>query len=82
VFTELLLSIRQVVDGASRRTGLIDANEFNNASSDRLLGFPDVAKNCCESPQRAGSLKSLFTKTKYNAKTNVDHRLRRSSSQR
>jgi TRAP-type mannitol/chloroaromatic compound transport system substrate-binding protein len=26
--------------------GLIDAAEFNNASSDRLLGFPDVAKIC------------------------------------
>ncbi len=26
--------------------GLIDGAEFNNASSDRLLGFPDVAKNC------------------------------------
>ena len=26
--------------------GLIDGAEFNNASSDNLLGFPDVAKNC------------------------------------
>src|SRR6185369_495545 len=26
--------------------GLIDAAEFNNASSDRVLGFPDVVKNC------------------------------------
>lgn len=26
--------------------GLLDAAEFNNASSDRLLGFPDVAKTC------------------------------------
>jgi TRAP-type mannitol/chloroaromatic compound transport system substrate-binding protein len=26
--------------------GLIDAAEFNNASSDRALGFQDVAKNC------------------------------------
>jgi TRAP-type mannitol/chloroaromatic compound transport system substrate-binding protein len=26
--------------------GLIDGAEFNNASSDRLLGFPDVVKNC------------------------------------
>ena len=26
--------------------GLLDAAEFNNASSDRVLGFPDVAKNC------------------------------------
>ena len=26
--------------------GLLDAAEFNNASSDRMLGFPDVAKVC------------------------------------
>jgi TRAP-type mannitol/chloroaromatic compound transport system substrate-binding protein len=26
--------------------GLIDGAEFNNASSDNLLGFPDVVKNC------------------------------------
>jgi TRAP-type mannitol/chloroaromatic compound transport system substrate-binding protein len=26
--------------------GLLDAAEFNNATSDRILGFPDVAKNC------------------------------------
>ncbi|MEY2730246.1 MAG: hypothetical protein RL584_1372 [Pseudomonadota bacterium] len=26
--------------------GLIDGAEFNNATSDRLLGFPDVVKNC------------------------------------
>lgn len=26
--------------------GLIDGAEFNNASSDKLLGFPDVSKNC------------------------------------
>ena len=25
--------------------GVIDAAEFNNPTSDRLLGFPDVAKN-------------------------------------
>ncbi|MFZ9507801.1 MAG: TRAP transporter substrate-binding protein, partial [Burkholderiaceae bacterium] len=26
--------------------GLIDGAEFNNATSDRVLGFPDVVKNC------------------------------------
>src|SRR4029434_11273511 len=26
--------------------GLLDGAEFNNASSDRLLGFPDVSKVC------------------------------------
>jgi TRAP-type mannitol/chloroaromatic compound transport system substrate-binding protein len=26
--------------------GLLDGAEFNNASSDRVLGFPDVSKVC------------------------------------
>ena len=38
------LPICEIVPALDR--GLIDAAEFNNASSDKLLGFPDVAKNC------------------------------------
>jgi TRAP-type mannitol/chloroaromatic compound transport system substrate-binding protein len=34
----------EIVPGLDR--GLIDAAEFNNASSDRILGFPDVSKIC------------------------------------
>jgi TRAP-type mannitol/chloroaromatic compound transport system substrate-binding protein len=34
----------EIVPGLER--GLIDAAEFNNASSDRILGFPDVSKIC------------------------------------
>ena len=34
----------EIVAGLDR--GLIDAAEFNNASSDRILGFPDVSKVC------------------------------------
>jgi len=49
--------------------GLIDAAEFNNASSDRLLGFPDVAKTCMlQSFHQSGEqFEVLFNKTKYNA---------------
>lgn len=49
--------------------GLIDAAEFNNASSDRLLGFPDVAKNCMlQSFHQSGEqFEILFNKGKYSA---------------
>jgi len=49
--------------------GLIDAAEFNNASSDRALGFPDVAKNCMLQSfhQSTEQFEILFGKTKYNA---------------
>lgn len=49
--------------------GLIDGAEFNNASSDRLLGFPDVVKNCMLQSfhQSAEQFEILFNKAKYNA---------------
>jgi TRAP-type mannitol/chloroaromatic compound transport system substrate-binding protein len=49
--------------------GLIDAAEFNNSSSDRVLGFADVAKNCMlQSFHQSGEqFEILFNKTKYNA---------------
>ncbi len=49
--------------------GLLDAAEFNNASSDRLLGFPDVSKNCMLQSfhQASEQFEILFNKTKYNA---------------
>ncbi|HWH73000.1 MAG TPA: TRAP transporter substrate-binding protein DctP [Methylibium sp.] len=52
--------------------GLIDAAEFNNASSDRILGFPDVAKNCMlQSFHQSGEqFEILFNKSKYNALPN------------
>ena len=48
--------------------GLIDAAEFNNATSDRLMGFPDVVKNCMlQSFHQSGEqFEILFNKTKYN----------------
>jgi TRAP-type mannitol/chloroaromatic compound transport system substrate-binding protein len=49
--------------------GLIDAAEFNNATSDRLLGFPDVVKNCMlQSFHQSGEqFEILFNKAKYDA---------------
>jgi TRAP-type mannitol/chloroaromatic compound transport system substrate-binding protein len=46
--------------------GLIDAAEFNNASSDRVLGFPDVVKNCMlQSFHQSGEqFEVLFNKAK------------------
>jgi TRAP-type mannitol/chloroaromatic compound transport system substrate-binding protein len=49
--------------------GLIDGAEFNNASSDRVLGFPDVAKNCMlQSFHQSGEqFEILFNKGKLDA---------------
>jgi TRAP-type mannitol/chloroaromatic compound transport system substrate-binding protein len=49
--------------------GLIDGAEFNNASSDRVLGFPDVVKNCMlQSFHQSGEqFEILFNKSKLNA---------------
>lgn len=47
--------------------GLLDAAEFNNASSDNLLGFPDVAKTCMLQSfhQPSEQFEILFNKKKY-----------------
>ncbi len=49
--------------------GLIDGAEFNNASSDRVLGFPDVAKVCMlQSFHQSGEqFEILFNKGKFDA---------------
>ena len=49
--------------------GLLDGAEFNNASSDRLLGFPDVSKVCMLQSyhQNAEGFEILFNKTKFDA---------------
>jgi TRAP-type mannitol/chloroaromatic compound transport system substrate-binding protein len=49
--------------------GLLDAAEFNNATSDRILGFPDVSKVCMLQSyhQNAEQLEIMFNKTKYDA---------------
>jgi TRAP-type mannitol/chloroaromatic compound transport system substrate-binding protein len=49
--------------------GLLDAAEFNNASSDRILGFPDVSKVCMLQSyhQNAEQFEILFNKNKFDA---------------
>jgi TRAP-type mannitol/chloroaromatic compound transport system substrate-binding protein len=67
--------------------GLIDGAEFNNASSDRLLGFPDVVKNCMlQSFHQSGEqFEILFNKPKYTAlpaelKAIIDYAVQASSA--
>ncbi|HSW07736.1 TRAP transporter substrate-binding protein [Aquabacterium sp.] len=49
--------------------GLIDGAEFNNATSDRILGFPDVVKNCMLQSfhQSSEQFEILFNGPKYRA---------------
>ncbi|BEP59690.1 TRAP transporter substrate-binding protein [Variovorax sp. V213] len=72
MFTEMGTAVNplpgsEIVPALDR--GLIDAAEFNNASSDRTLGFPDVVKNCMlQSFHQSGEqFEVLFNKAKYSA---------------
>jgi len=70
VFTELGAAVNPLPGGEivpALDRGLIDAAEFNNASSDRVLGFPDVAKNCMlQSFHQSGEqFEILFNKGKF-----------------
>jgi TRAP-type mannitol/chloroaromatic compound transport system substrate-binding protein len=49
--------------------GLLDGAEFNNATSDRLLGFPDVSKVCMLQSfhQSSEQFEITFNKSKYDA---------------
>lgn len=72
VFTELGVAVNPLPGGEivpALDRGLLDAAEFNNASSDRVLGFPDVAKNCMLQSfhQSSEQFEVLFNKTKYDA---------------
>ncbi len=72
VFTEMGAAVNPLPGGEivpALDRGLIDAAEFNNASSDRVLGFPDVAKNCMlQSFHQSGEqFEILFNGPKYRA---------------
>ncbi len=72
VFKELGAAVNPLPGGEivpALDRGLLDAAEFNNASSDRVLGFPDVAKNCMlQSFHQSGEqFEILFNKGKYDA---------------
>ncbi len=72
VFTGLGAAVNALPGGeivSAMDRGLLDAAEFNNASSDRILGFPDVSKVCMLQSyhQNAEQFEIMFNKTKYNA---------------
>jgi len=52
--------------------GLLDGAEFNNATSDRILGFPDVSKVCMLQSfhQSSEQFEILFNRAKYNGLSN------------
>ena len=72
VFTGLGAAVNALPGGeivAAMDRGLLDAAEFNNATSDRILGFPDVSKTCMLQSyhQNAEQLEIIFNKAKYDA---------------
>ncbi|MBL8831654.1 MAG: TRAP transporter substrate-binding protein [Rhodospirillales bacterium] len=72
VFTGLGAAVNALPGGeivSAMDRGLLDAAEFNNASSDRVLGFPDVSKVCMLQSyhQNAEQFEISFNKTKFDA---------------
>ena len=72
VFTGLGAAVNALSGGeivSAMDRGLLDAAEFNNASSDRILGFADVSKVCMLQSyhQNAEQFEIMFNKTKYDA---------------
>lgn len=72
VFTGLGAAVNALPGGeivSAMDRGLLDAAEFNNATSDRVLGFPDVSKICMLQSyhQNAEQFEILFNKTKFDA---------------
>ncbi|MDH4392889.1 MAG: TRAP transporter substrate-binding protein [Aquabacterium sp.] len=90
VFKELGMAVNPLPGGEivpALDRGLIDAAEFNNASSDRILGFPDVVKNCMlQSFHQSGEqFEILFNKGKLDAlpaelKAIIDHSVQAASA--
>lgn len=72
VFTALGAAVNALPGGeivSAMDRGLLDAAEFNNASSDRVLGFADVSKICMLQSyhQNAEQFEIMFNKDRYNA---------------
>ena len=72
VFTGLGAAVNALPGGeivSAMDRGLLDAAEFNNATSDRILGFADVSKVCMLQSfhQNAEQFEIMFNKDKYNA---------------
>ena len=72
IFTGMGLAVNALPGGeivSAMDRGLLDAAEFNNATSDRILGFADVSKVCMLQSyhQNAEQFEIMFNKTKYDA---------------
>jgi TRAP-type mannitol/chloroaromatic compound transport system substrate-binding protein len=90
VFKELGAAVNPLPGGEivpALDRGLLDAAEFNNASSDRVLGFPDVVKNCMlQSFHQSGEqFEILFNKSKFDGlpaelKSIIDYAVQASSA--
>jgi TRAP-type mannitol/chloroaromatic compound transport system substrate-binding protein len=90
IFNELGVAVNPLPGGEivpAMDRGLLDAAEFNNATSDRILGFPDVAKVCMLQSfhQSSEQFEILFNKTKYSTlptelKSVIDYAVQASSA--
>src|SRR5687767_13500122 len=72
VFTTMGVAVNALPGGEivpAMDRGLLDAAEFNNPTSDRILGFPDVSKVCMLQSfhQNAEQFEIMFNKAKFDA---------------
>ena len=72
IFTGMGAAVNALPGGeivAAMDRGLLDAAEFNNTSSDKALGFPDVSKICMLKSwhQSAEQFEIIFNKKKYDS---------------
>jgi TRAP-type mannitol/chloroaromatic compound transport system substrate-binding protein len=72
VFTAMGLAVNALPGGEivpAMDRGLLDAAEFNNMTSDKVLGFPDVSKVCMLQSfhQNAEQFEIMFNKAKFNS---------------
>ncbi|MBP8306637.1 MAG: TRAP transporter substrate-binding protein [Burkholderiaceae bacterium] len=91
IFTKMGAAVNALSGGdivPAMDRGLLDAAEFNNATSDRILGFPDVAKVCMLQSfhQCSENFEILFNKKKYDAlpkevKSIIEHAVESSSAE-
>jgi TRAP-type mannitol/chloroaromatic compound transport system substrate-binding protein len=91
VFTDMGAAVNPLPGGEivpALDRGLIDGAEFNNATSDRLLGFPDVVKNCMLQSfhQSSEQFEIMFNGPKYRElpaelRAIIDHAVEASSAE-
>jgi len=72
VFTAMGVAVNALPGGEivpAMDRGLLDAAEFNNMTSDRILGFPDVSKVCMLQSyhQNAEQFEIMFNKAKFDS---------------